>query len=236
MQFPYTIIDLTHTIDANIPTWEGECGFEHRIQSDYAESTGEVKFRIGAFKMLAGIGTHLDAPAHCIPGGMTIDQIPLAQLMAPCLVIDISSHCHADYRISADDIKNFERQFSPIPPGAFVMFKTGWECFWLDPEKYRNHYQFPSISKDAALMLLEKQVCGLAIDTLSPDRPEDGYPVHQLFLQAGKWIVENAANLHLLPPIGSFILPVPIKVKQATEAPIRLLAFLPNVPISQKYP
>ena len=109
---------------------------------------------------------------------------------------------------------------------TFVMIKTGWERFWQEPGKYKNHYRFPAVSKDAALMLIEKQVCGLGIDTLSPDRPEDGYPVHQLWLQSGKFIVENAANLNNLPIVGSFIMPIPIKVKQATEAPIRLLALV----------
>jgi kynurenine formamidase len=194
MKFPYSLIDLTHTIDETIPTWEDGCGFQHNIKLDYEACTSEVKFKVGQFKMPAGIGTHLDVPAHCIPGGMTIEQIPLSRLVAPCIVVDVSADAHESYHISTDDIKNFEKQFFPISPGTFVMFKTGWERFWLDSEKYRNHYRFPSVSKDTALMLLEKEVCGLGIDTLSPDRPEDGYPVHQLWLQAGKFIVENAAK------------------------------------------
>ncbi len=224
MKFPYTLIDLTHTINQNIPTWEGHCGFTHRILQDYDEEQA-VKFRVGQFEMHAGIGTHLDAPAHCIPGALTIDQIPLAKLLAPCVVLDVSLQCHEHYCVTPQDIQNFEKQFFPILPGAFVMIKTGWEQFWQKPEKYRNNYLFPSVSKAAALMLLEKEVCGLGIDTLSPDCPESGFPVHQLFLQSGKWLVENAANLNHLPITGSYILPVPIKVKEATEAPIRLLAF-----------
>ena len=226
MKFPYSFIDLTHTLDENIPTWEDGCGFQHHIQLDYAACPSKVKFKIGQLKMPAGIGTHLDAPAQCIPGGMTVDQLAISQLVAPCVVIDVSADAHELYYFSTDDIYRFEKQFFPIPPGTFVMIKTGWERFWQEPGKYRNHYRFPAVSRDAALMLIEKQVCGLGIDTLSPDRPEDGYPVHQLWLQAGKFIVENAANLNNLPIIGSFIMPVPIKVKQATEAPIRLLALV----------
>lgn len=228
MKFPYSIVDLTHVMDENIPTWDGECGFQHHIQSDYAACFGEVKFRTGQFKMCAGIGTHLDAPAHCLPGGMTVDQIPASRLLAPCIVIDISGSDDENRSVSVEDIKNFEQQFFPLPSGVFIMIKTGWEQFWNNPEKYRNDYQFPSVSKEAALVLVERAVCGIGIDTLSPDHPESGYPVHQLFLQSGKLIVENAANLNHLPPVGSFIMPVPIKVKDATEAPIRLLALVPE--------
>jgi len=228
LKFPYSVVDLTHVIDETIPTWDGECGFQHHIQSDYADCAGEVKFRVGQFKIPAGIGTHLDAPAHCLPGGITVDQIPVSQLLAPCIVIDISESGDENRCLSVEDIKNFEQQFFSIPPGVFVMIKTGWEQFWNNPAKYRNDYRFPSVSKEAAFILLKRAVCGVGIDTLSPDRPESGYPVHQLFLHSGKLIVENAANLNHLPQVGGFIMPVPIKVREATEAPIRLLAFIPD--------
>lgn len=225
-KFPYSIIDLTHTLDENIPTWDGSCGFQHFIRSDYGAS--EVKFRVGEFTMHSGIGTHMDAPAHCIPGGRTIDQIALSELISPCVVIDVSYYCDENYRILSEDIQNFEQEFSPILPGTFVMIKTGWEQFWQQPLQYRNQYRFPSVSKEAALLLIEKEVCGIGIDTLSPDRPADGFPVHQLFLQADKFIVENAANLNALPQIGSFVMIVPIKAKNATEAPIRLFGLTPK--------
>ncbi|HVV68554.1 MAG TPA: cyclase family protein [Gammaproteobacteria bacterium] len=227
MKFPFTPIDLTHVLEHSIPTWDGSCGFQHIIRSDYEACASEVKFRVGEFAMQSGIGTHLDAPAHCIPGTNTIDQISLTTLIAPCVVIDVSSSCDENYRISPQDVKNFEKEFSSILSGTFVMIKTGWERFWQDPEKYRNNHQFPSVSKEAALLLMEREACGLGIDTLSPDCPESGFPVHQLFLQSNKLIVENAANLDHLPKVGSFILIIPIKVKATTEAPIRLFALIP---------
>ncbi|WP_367379927.1 cyclase family protein [Legionella quinlivanii] len=30
--------------------------------------------------MEVGEGTHMDAPAHCVPGGASVEQIPLSQL------------------------------------------------------------------------------------------------------------------------------------------------------------
>jgi len=110
-----------------------------------------------------------------------------------------------------------------IPPGCFVIVYTGWDRFWDTPDKYRNNYVFPSVSKEAAKYLLEKQLVGLGIDTLSPDRPQDGFPTHQLLLGAGKYIVENVSNAHLLPAKGFYILALPIKTAKGTEAPMRLL-------------
>lgn len=226
MIFPYKIIDLTHTLDENSPSWAGDCGFHCKVTLDYADCTTEPKFRTQELTMRAGMGTHMDAPAHCIPGATSTEQIPLSQLCAPCVVIDVSAACHERYSVSAQDIDQFENEYGTIASDTFVMVKTGWERFWHTPEKYHNNYLFPSISIEAAKLLINRGVCGLGIDTLSPDRPENGYSVHKLFLGRGKYLVENAANLNSLPAQGSLILVLPMKIKGATEVPIRLIALV----------
>jgi kynurenine formamidase len=224
MIFPYKIIDLTHTLDKQIPSWSGDCGFNIEVKLDYSDCLQNEEFRVQQFKMHAGIGTHMDAPAHCIPGSTTINQIPLSQLIAPCVVIDVSSFCHERYSLSLTDIERFEGQYGVINEGSFVMIKTGWEKFWGDPEKYSNNHVFPSISVEAAEILTKRGVCGLGIDTLSLDGPADGFPVHKLFLGNGKYI--NVANLANLPIIGSCILALPIKIRGATEAPLKLIGLI----------
>ncbi|MBA3537226.1 MAG: cyclase family protein [Tatlockia sp.] len=228
-EFPYQIIDLTHTLDELTPSWDSSCGFKCQLSFDYADCDTHVQFRVQEIKMPAGIGTHMDAPAHCIPNGTTIDQLPLSKFLAPCNVINISESAHEYFSLLPQDIAHFESSHGSILPGSFVMVQTGWEQFWSDQKKYRNNYIFPSVSAEAAIILLKKGVCGLGIDTLSPDRPEDGYPVHQLFLSNGKYLIENAANLANLPAQGSFILALPIKIRDATEAPIRLIGLINKI-------
>jgi kynurenine formamidase len=224
ISFPYRIIDLTHTLHDDIPAWEGRCGYHHEIQLDYENCSSDVKFRVQNISMNAGIGTHIDAPAHCIPNGLTVDDLVLSDLIAPCLVVDVSEQAHERYSVSIEDIQAFEVHYGPITPGCFIMIRTGWEKWWNDPDQYRNHYRYPSVSGMAAEYCLQRGIVGLGIDTLSPDRPDDGYPVHAAILGAGKYIVENAANLSELPRVGSYILALPIKTKGGTEAPIRLIA------------
>ncbi|WP_375332379.1 cyclase family protein [Candidatus Tisiphia endosymbiont of Temnostethus pusillus] len=98
-----------------------------------------------------------------------MDQIPLSQLVVPCVVIDVSSSCHERYSLSLTDIEHFEEQYGMINEGSFVMIKTGWEKFWGDPGKYSYNHVFPSISIEAAEILTKRGVCGLGIDTLSLD-------------------------------------------------------------------
>ena len=87
------------------PSRRAADGFNHDIKLDYPQTQGKVKFRVQQIKMHAGIGTHIDAPAHCIPNGLTIDQLDLENLIAPCMVIDISQKAHETYQLSTKDIK-----------------------------------------------------------------------------------------------------------------------------------
>lgn len=226
MKFPYKIIDLTHTLSPSIPTWNGGCGFQHETVLDYADCTTEVKFRTQKLNMQAGIGTHMDAPAHCIPGGKCIAELDLNDLIAPCVVIDVSHKSHERYSVSPEDILEFELQHGTIKPKSFVIVRTGWEKFWSDPEKYRNNLVFPCLSGSAAYLLMEHQIVGLGIDTLSPDRPEDGFPVHQILLSGGKYIVENVVNSGNIPPVGCYSLALPLKIHDGTEAPMRLIGLI----------
>lgn len=228
VDFPYFLIDLTHTLERDCPSWNGSCGYRDDVKADYSKFEGRVKFKIQSLKMHAGIGTHLDAPSHAFPDGENIDQIPLSTLVASCVVIDVTDKMDELYTLSLDEVKAFEAKFGDIAPRSFVMVRTGWEKHWKHPKKYHNHHRFPSISGQVAEYLVEKQIMGIGIDTLSPDRPESGFPVHELILGAGKYIVENAANLKSLPIKGSFVMALPIKVGGCTEAPIRLVGLVPK--------
>lgn len=226
MTFPYKLVDLTHSLTASTPSWDNSCGFKHTTSLDYADCTSEVKFRVQGINMPAGIGTHMDAPAHCDSQGKTIDAVSLQDCLAPCVVIDISEKAHETYLCSLQDILDFEKQHQPIQSGDFAIIHTGWARHWSSSEQYRNNLQFPSVSKEAAQLLVERDIVGLGIDTLGPDTAESGYPVHQIILGHGKYLVENVANADLLPPVGSYILIAPLLVSGGTEAPIRLIGFI----------
>lgn len=226
MTFPYELIDLTHDLNSDIPTWSGRCGFNHLLHMDYDDCDGPDKFRVMKLKMHAGIGTHMDAPSHCIPKGICVDQFDLNELIFACVVIDLTDRCHEQYSVCVEDILAFEDLYGKIPSASCVLIKTGWGRFWQTPNAYHNNHVFPSVSKAAAAFLLDRGVQALGIDTLSPDRPDDGFPVHQLFLGHGKIIIENVAYLEKIPTTGSFVLIAPLKIKNGTEAPIRLIAMI----------
>ena len=223
---PFNFIDLTHNLNDKIPSWDKDCGFTTKTLMHYADCQTEVKFHVQHISMQAGIGTHIDAPAHCISNGKTIEKFSLDELISPCICINISNKIKPTYKLSVEDILEFEKQYGKIPSKNFVIIYSGWSKYWEDPDKYHNNYNFPSVSADAAKLLLKRGIVGLGIDTLSPDTPDSGYTVHQLILGSGKYIIENIANANRLPAKDSYLLVMPIKADNLTEAPIRLIALI----------
>jgi kynurenine formamidase len=223
--FPFEPIELTHTLDETAPTWDGLCGFTQTITNNYGQTATFVPFpfRVQQISLRSGIGTHVDAPSHLMPDGLSIDSLPLTHLFAPCVVLDIAEKMNDRSTLSVQHILSFEKEHGPLSQGTIVMVRTGWDIFWSNPEKYRNNNIFPSVSKEAAILLLERKIVALGTDTPSPDRPEDGYPVHSLMLGNNIYLIENATNLHALAPSGDFIACLPLKMKDGSEAPIRLI-------------
>lgn len=150
----------------------------------------------------------------------------LNELITDCAVINVSDIADENYVAGPEVIQEFENKHGKLQPGTFVILYTGWDKYWDDKDKFRNNLNFPSASENFAKLLLERNVSGLGIDSLSPDAHED-FPVHRAFLGAGKYLVENVANAGQLPPTGAKIsIIMPMNIKDATEAPIRLVGFV----------
>lgn len=219
-------IDLTHRLLLETPSWNGSFDFELSVDTDYKDCTPPNLFRTQKIKCSAGIGTHMDAPAHVIPEGRTIDKLTLDELVTDCVVINVSSEADANYMIMPTVVEKFEKKYGEIKSNSFVIFYTGWDKRWSNREKYNNNHKFPSVDLSTAQLLLQRNIAGLGIDTLSADTGANGFPVHQAILGANKYLVENVANANELPPVGAKIFVLPIKIKDATEAPIRLIALV----------
>jgi kynurenine formamidase len=80
---------------------------------------------------------------------------------------------------------------------------------------------------DAAKLLLERNIAGVGIDTLSIDHgPSQDFAVHKLLNGAGKIGIENLANLRELPPRGATLVVGALKIRDGSGAPARILALV----------
>lgn len=167
-------------------------------------------------------GTHCDAPRHFIPGGATLDDVPLETFMGPARVLDFSS-AQASQEIG---IKDLERLLGDQRPERIVL-RFDWDRYWGRMAYYTDH---PYLSMQAAKWLVDRGVRLLAMDTAQPDNPENGRgtkndsPNHKILLGAGVILVEYLCNLQQLTQPEVELIVLPLKVQGGDGAPVRCVA------------
>jgi kynurenine formamidase len=225
------VVDLTHSLGPAVPTYE--LSETPAFQAKTVATVAKDKYFARTISLPEHFGTHLDAPAHFIPGLWTVDQIPPERLVGPLAVLDVTAKAqkNSDYQISVEDIASWEKLHSQIPLGAVVMTRTGWDARWNSANDYRNPdasgiMHFPGYSEDAAKFLVEaRQVRAIGIDTLSIDYgPSKDFPVHQYTLGHSVYQLENVASLAQVPPTGAIVVVAPMKLEGGSGAPVRILA------------
>ena len=110
------------------------------------------------------------------------------------------------------------------------MMYSGWEKHLSDSlfvgldSNQVKHY--PGFSNDAIKYLItNRKIAGIGVDVLSIDPGiDENYIGHKTLFEAGKWCVENVANLNRIPKTGATIIVGAPKVGNATGGFSRLIA------------
>jgi len=230
-------IDLTYDFDENAIYWPTAKPFEWNKES-WGQSPKGYWYAAARYSASEHGGTHIDSPIHFAEGKETVDQIPLSHVLSPAVVISISKACaaDADYRLRAQDIKEWEKAKGRIVEGSIVLVHTGWGKFWPDRKRYLGsdtpgdvtHLHFPGISQEAADLLVSRKVHGVGIDTPSLDfGPSTDFIAHRVLNGAGIYGLENVANLEKVPTTGATLIALPMKIKGGSGGPVRIVAILP---------
>jgi kynurenine formamidase len=185
-------------------------------------------------------GTHLDAPRHFAEAGQTTEQIPLDRLIAPAVVLDVTAQASAnrDYRLTPEDVRQFEKAYGTIPRGTIVLLRTGWSRHWPEVKAYlgddapgdASRLTFPSYGVEAARLLVEERgAAALGVDTASIDygRSTD-FQVHRIAAARNVPGLENLTNLEQLPPRGALVIALPMKIEGGSGGPLRAVAMVPH--------
>ncbi len=228
------IVDLTYTINEGTPHWPAKSYKPFHLETIATLEKDGVLSK--AFYTPEHLGTHIDAPNHFEKNQASVEKIPVEQFFGPAVVIDISSQSekNPDYRLKLDDIKAWENRNGKIPDGVIILLKTGWGKYWTNYDRYKNQDEkgemhFPGYSKESAEFLItERNVRALGIDNLSIDYGlSKDFIVHHLVNGAGKYGLENVANLDQLPAKGTMLIVAPVKIQDGSGGPTRIFAVLP---------
>lgn len=236
-------IDLTHTLSPDFPVLVlppefGQCQpFKIEEVSRYDERGPAWYWR--NFSCNEHTGTHFDAPVHWVSGkdipNGSVDTINPDGFVRPACVLDFSSEVakDEDFILTEAHIKAWEEKHGAIPAGSWVLFRTDWSK--RTGEKYLNvrddgaHH--PGPDADAVRYIIERDAIGLGVETIGTDAGqahgfEPQYPAHTLLHGAGKYGLQCLRNLDQLPPKGAVIVSPPLKIKEGSGSPLRVLALV----------
>ncbi len=234
------VVDLSHSYGGQTLYWPTDTqGFRHD-ELAFGPTDGGYFYSAYSFCTAEHGGTHLDAPIHFFEGGLTMEEIPFDSLLAPAVVIDVTSQSagNADYLLQVDDIEDWETQHGTIPTGSAILLRTGWSRKWPDARQYlgddtpgdASNLHFPSYGEEAArLLVYDRGAKLLGVDTASIDYgPSEDFIVHQVAAAAGVPGLENLTALERLPETGAWLIALPMKIESGSGGPARAVALLPR--------
>lgn len=236
----YTLVDLTHPYNADTIYWPTSPSKFELTELASGETSGGWFYSSYAFCTPEHGGTHLDAPMHFSANGASVHALPLENLIAPGVVIDVSAKTQeqADYRLTAEDVLEFEARHGRIAAGTIVLLRTGWSERWPDVKAYlgddtpgdASGLSFPAYGEAASRLLVEQRGATLlGVDTASIDygRSQD-FIVHRVAAAKNVGGLENLTGLEQLPATGFTVLALPVKIEGGSGAPVRVVALVPR--------
>ncbi|HWL31118.1 MAG TPA: cyclase family protein [Xanthobacteraceae bacterium] len=228
-----TFVDLTHSFDATTPVWSG---FGQARMTPAADpqtrkpyTIKDSGFRATFYEMVGQYGTHVDPPAHFAEDGITMDKIPLKQMILPLIVLDDTPYLAKDpnHAFSVADLRAWERRHGRVPRGAFVALRTDMSKDWrANPERFKRA-PFPAWAFETVKFLAERRgIVAIGHESLDTDTTE-AMTSETYLLRRGLYQIEVMTNLDKVPPRGALIVVAWPKVKDGLGFPARAFAILP---------
>ncbi|MGX1500308.1 cyclase family protein [Roseibium aggregatum] len=238
------IVDLTHTLDPDFPVIVlppefGQCA-RFRMEEISAYDHRGPAWKWHNISMSEHTGTHFDAPSHWISGkdvpNGSVDEIPAEAFVGPVVVIDCSKGAaeNDDFELTPQIIAGWESEHGRIPEDAWVLMRTDWSkrrgADYLNMRGDGPHSPGPT-PEAIRFLIEERNIRGFGTETVGTDAGQGAhyvppYPAHYFLHGAGKYGLQCLANLDQLPATGAVLIAAPLKIKNGTGSPLRVLAMV----------
>ncbi|MGD9179594.1 MAG: cyclase family protein [Desulfobacterales bacterium] len=203
------ILDISIPVSPEMPVWPGD----PRVVLEQYRTISPVNHSNDS-KLACSVhtGTHVDAPAHFIENGKTVENLSLNMLIGPAVVADLPE---AD--IITPELLD---ALALAPQTTRLLLKTRNSALWTDPH-HDFHQDFVALSPDAARWIIRHGIGLVGIDYLSIQMFKDTEPLtHRTLLDAGVIIVEGL-NLQEVAPGNYQLICLPVKLAGSDGAPTR---------------
>lgn len=211
------LIDLSHPLE------HGQLNFpwDPKISVIAHNTIASIGYNITQISMSTHQGTHLDAPFHFYDDGKTVDRMPLELFYGPATLVDLAPGRALEAKTPLT-VELFESHAAAFQPGARVIYRTGWDRMFGQPEFFSD---FPTLTLEAARWIASKKIALLGMDTPTPST--DWRECHLILLKEGVEIVivEGLTSLDKLPQQFTFI-GFPMNIKGRDGSPIRAVALV----------
>jgi len=223
------IIDLTHTLYHDMPGWP-----THPILSvSQLKQINIDGYNVKQLIINTHHGTHIDAPAHMLENGLTLDKVDLNKFVGSGVVLNLSYKKEGE-AIEKDDLSAFS-----INADDIVMLYTGWSNYRGFNQKYL--YEWPYLGVSGAKYLADKNIKLVGIDGLSIGAwggktavanpiADTAKEVHEVLLSKNILILEEVANLDKVlenkKEVRANFIILPLNIKDSDGSPVRAIAIL----------
>jgi arylformamidase len=204
------IYDISVPISESLVVWPGDAPVEITQPSHLAR--GDVA-TVSRLCLGAHAGTHVDAPAHFIPGGSNVDSLDLDVLVGPAFVVEA---------INADALSASVLEALSLPQRIErLLFHTRNSERWARGEKEFSQ-EFVGLTEDGARWLVSRGIKLVGMDYLSVAAFDEIVSTHQVLLEAGVILVESL-NLSGIAAGMYQLVCLPLKLEGVEGAPARVI-------------
>ncbi|MDW7660854.1 MAG: cyclase family protein [Bacillota bacterium] len=203
-------IELTHKMEEEMPVYPGT----ERPVFDKSFTIEKNGFAETQVRMFSHTGTHMDAPAHMVLGGKTLDEYPVEHFIGEAYILDLTN--------GVPGIRELEADAALIEKSDFIIMKTGWSKKW-GMESYFN--DFPVLNEELLDYLLQFDIRGFGVDAISVDPVSTTtFDNHMKMFAKECTIVENLKNLESIPQKNFKIIMLPLLTKDSDGFSARVVA------------
>lgn len=209
--------DLSHTLHDGIPVPK----IFPKPSFGRVLSMPEHILNVTRIDMVCHLGTHIDAPAHVLMDGPTIEAVPQEYFHGPGIVWQLRPE-----PLSAITAAHLQSLSPTVNPGDMLFLSTGWAALFGKDDYFNNPY----LTEDAADWLVEHGVKCIGMDFVSPELPFSmrpsgfDYPIHRRLLGAGVLVIENLADCAAIGNTRVEIICGALNIDEADGSPARIFA------------
>ena len=199
------IIDISWPISEKMTEYKNRKTVA-RVHTKVFETDGA---RESTIAMHLHSGTHVDAPAHFLRDGASIEQLPPSHYIGPCRVLDLTN---VQEKITAADLNTYALHAHEI-----ILLKTKNSALTTDAPFNPG---FIYLDASGARYFAEIKVKTVGIDYVGIERNQPNHETHVTLLTHSIGIIEGLRLAHVEP--GSyFLICLPLLIPGADAVPAR---------------